>query len=383
MPSHTDPIPFDLDAPDMPLRFRELLLTALHCGVFDNNLRLARTLSEWGGPMDEGQMLAYLHRIAFGVPEPAWPEGLLSLPPGKPLWRKVSPIARLSIDRLDESALQTWVERVGEDTRVMTQDMKGTLARYAARPDTAHGRIVSGDTLLHMLESVQENPVLGLAAFRYVDSEALAGLPTLVARLRDQALDFTGSHPVALMAGGQGSGKTTIAQHLLRLGWPGAIVDSPWVTERDIRMVRNLRREAWILFVDRPFEGAFLSMVHRAADEGRMVNPADMAHTHAQVPNDLLKAAALFRNQPGVSLWHIRNQAPDLSHADALGGPLHREGKDAFNTIRNRPGTQDRAKFEASAAASWATILEELHDGQRNPYPLDLASEIERGLVRP
>ncbi len=381
MSSHADPSPFDLDAPDRESRFRKLLLVALCCGVFENNLRLARTLSNWGGPLGEGQILAYLHRIAFGMPEPAWPEGMLSSATATPSWQKVTPLARLPIERLNEIERQAWVQRVGEDVQAMTRDLKATLERYAARPDTAQGRIVSGDTLLHMLGAVQENPVLGLAAFRYVETEALAGLPTLVSRLRDQAMDLTGSHPVALMAGGQGSGKTTVAQHLIRLGWPGAIVDSPWVTERDIRMIRNSRREAWILYVDRPFEGAFLSMVHRAADEGRMVSPCDMAQAHARIPGDLLKAAALFRNQPGVALWHLQNRAPDLSHADALGGPLHREGKDAFSSIRDRPENRCRAAFEASAASVWATVQEELHNGQRNPYPLDLAAEIERGLV--
>jgi hypothetical protein len=295
----------------------------------------------------------------------------------------VPPLARLPLEHLNDVERQAWVQRVGEDVQAMTRDLKATVARYAARPDTGQGRIVSGDTLLHMLGAVQENPVLGLAAFRYVDSEALAGLPTLVSRLRDQAMELSGPHPVALMAGGQGSGKTTVAQHLIRLGWPGAIVDSPWVSERDIRLIRNSRREAWILYVDRPFEGAFLSMVHRAADEGRMVNPCDMAQAHAQIPSNLLKAAALFRNQPGVALWHIQNRAPDLSHAEALGGPLHREGKDAFSTIRNRPENRGRAELEAAAASVWAVIQEELHTGQRNPYPLDLAAEIQRGLVGP
>jgi len=262
----------------------------------------------------------------------------------------------------------------------MAKDPKKTVESYISRPDTSAGHIVSGDTLLHMLSTVQENPILGLAAFRYVETEALAGLTILASCLHDRAMDLAGSQPVLLMAGGQGSGKTTVAQYLMRTGWEGAIFDSPWVTERDIRTVRNRGHEAWIIYVDRDFEGAFISMIDRAADEGRMVNPCDMARTHAQVPLDLLKAVVLFRNQPKVSLWHVQNRERDLLDLQTLGGPLHREGKDAFNSIRNRPEARDRQAYEDVAKASFEEVVEEIRDGMRNPYPIDLLEEIWRGL---
>lgn len=371
--------PFDPEVPEVVPAFRELMRNALVQGVFENNLRLARTLSEWGGPYSEAEIVAHLQQVAFGEPAPALPYPDPSAPM-RPGWRQVPPGSRVPLDHLEPSEREGWVRHVSEDLQAMAKDPKKTVESYINRPDTGAGHIVSGDTLLHMLGTVQENPVLGLAAFRYVETEALAGLTILASCLRDRAMDLAGSQPVLLMAGGQGSGKTTVAQYLMRAGWEGAIFDSPWVTERDIRTVRNRGHEAWIIYIDRDFEGAFISMIDRAADEGRMVNPCDMARTHAQVPSDLLRASALFRNQPRVSLWHIQNRNSDVRNVDILGGPLHREGKDAFSSIHHRKESRDRLAYEGAAQACLQEVQQALQSGQRNPYPVDLLVEIRQGL---
>ncbi|MCE1228533.1 MAG: hypothetical protein LWX11_03455 [Firmicutes bacterium] len=196
-------------------------------------------------------------------------------------------------------------------------------------------------------------------------------------RIRDRAFDLAGSDPVILMAGGNASGKTTFSYQLIRQGFLGAIVDSPWVAESDVRKVLNRRREPWVIYVERDFEEAFLFMVLRAADEGRMVDPSEIARTHAEVPAALLRAMALFRNQPRVSCWHLQNNAPNLSLAQAIGGPLHRDGKDALISIRMREESRSRSDFEQAARTTWNQFKQAVETRHQNPYPADLAHEIE------
>jgi hypothetical protein len=356
------------------------LLRALRQGVFENNRRLARTMAEWGGPLEEGQVREMLHRWAFGTAQPMDLDSPEPLPERRPTWRDVSPNQRVAYASLSPEVQERWVTRLAQDVQNMARDHKGTLARYAERPDTQGGRIISGDTLLHLIPGVAENPPVALAAFHDVDMSALGDLASLSSRIRDYAFDLAGQEPVILMAGGNASGKSTFSYQLLRQGFPGAIVDTPWVTENDIRKVLNQRREVWVVYVERAFDDAFLSMVLRASDEGRIVDPNEIARTHAEVPPMLLRSLAIFRNQSRVSCWHLRNNASSLDLAEAIGGPLHRDGKDALTSIRMRPETRTRADFEQAAREGWARFQQAVQAHQHNPYPADLAKDISRRM---
>ncbi|MCE1228534.1 MAG: hypothetical protein LWX11_03460 [Firmicutes bacterium] len=139
-------------------------LNALQQGVFENNRRLARTLAEWGGPLDEGQLRDILQNWAFGTSLPMGlnpPESL----PVRPAWRNVPPANRTPFGKLPAPIQQRWVDRLSQEIQAMATDHPKTLARYAERPDTQNGRIVSGDTLLHLVPGVAENPPLALAVF--------------------------------------------------------------------------------------------------------------------------------------------------------------------------------------------------------------------------
>ncbi|MBP1627762.1 MAG: hypothetical protein H6Q00_2237 [Holophagaceae bacterium] len=320
---------------------------ALCQGVYENNRRLARALAEWGGPLEEGQVRGMLHHWAFGYPQPGGFDAPEPLVDRRPQWR----------------------------------DIPSSRACYRERRDTQRGRIVSGDTLLYLIPGVAENPPLALSAFAHVDLTVLSELSSLGTRIRDQALDGAGKAPVILMAGGNAVGKSAVAYQLIRYGFEGAVIDSPWVAEQDVRKVLNRGHEAWVVYVDRPFEDAFQSMVLRAADEGRLVDPSEMARTHNEVPQRLLQGLAIFRNQPRVSCWHLQNTASDLKQIQAVGGPLHREGKDALTSIRLRSESRSRADFELAAGQVWARFRQAVRDRHQNPYPTDLADEIDRKMA--
>lgn len=356
-------------------------LSALRQGVFENNRRLARTLAEWGGPLEEGQVREMLHCWAFGTPQPVGLGTPEPLPEQRPVWRNVAPDRRLAYLQLSPDVRERWVARLTQEVQTMAQDHKNTLARYIERLDTQGGRIVSGDTLLHLIPGVAENPPVALAAFHDVDLSALGNLAIISGRIRDYALDRAAREPVILMAGGNASGKSTFSYQLLRQGFPGAIVDSPWVAEMDVRKVLNRGHEVWVVYVERTFEDAFLSMVLRAADEGRIVNPEEITRTHSEVPTKLLQGLAVFRNQPRVSCWHLKNNALSLELAEAIGGPLHRDGKDALTSIRLRPESRSRADFDQVARETWVDFQQAVQARQHNPYPKDLAEEIGRRLA--
>ena len=94
----------------------------------------------------------------------------------------------------------------------------------------------------------------------------------------------------------------------------------------------------------------------------------------------LLRSLAIFRNQPRVSCWHLRNNTSNLDQAEAIGGPLHREGKDALTSIRMRPEARSRADFEQAAREAWARFQLAIQARHHNPYPADLAEEITRRM---
>ena len=120
----------------------------------------------------------------------------------------------------------------------MAREHNATLARYAERPDTqASGHQRGHPAAPH--PGVAENPPVALAAFHDVDLSTLGDLASLNTRIRDQAFDRAGQEPVILMAGGNASGKSTFSYQIIRQGFKGAIVDSPWVAESDVRKVLN------------------------------------------------------------------------------------------------------------------------------------------------
>ncbi|WP_005038150.1 hypothetical protein [Holophaga foetida] len=362
--------------PMTPQRF----MKALRQGVFENNRRLARALAEWGGPLEEGQVREILHRWAFGTPRPTGLGAPEPLPVRRPVWRNLPQHRRVAYGSLLSEIRERWVARLTREIQTMARDHKATLARYAERPDTQGGRIVSGDTLLHLIPGVAENPPLALAAFQDVDPSALGELASLGTRIRDHVLDLAGREPVILMAGGEASGKSTLSCQLIRQGFPGAIVDSPWVSEKDVQKVLDRGYEAWVVYLDRTFEDAFQSMLLRAADEGRIVDPDESARTHTEVPPMLLRSLAPFRDQPRVSCWHLRNTASNLDLAEAIGGPLDGDGKDALASIRMRPESRSRADFQQAARKTWARFQHAIQARRHNPYPADLTEEISRRM---
>lgn len=356
------------------------LLRALRQGVFENNCRLAHTMAEWGGPLEEGQVREMLHRWAFGTPHPMDLDAPGPLPERRPTWRDVPPKRRIAYASLAPEVRARWAARLTREVQTMSRNHKDTLARYAECPDTQGGRIISGDTLLRLIPCVTENPPVALAAFHDVDSSVLGDLASFNSRIRDYAFDLVGKEPVILMAGGNASGKSVFSYQMLRQGFPGVVVDTPWVTEKDVRKVMNRGNEAWVVYVERTFEDAFMSMVLRASDEGRLVDPNEIARTHAEVPPMLLRSLAIFRNQSRVSCWHIRNNASSLDLAEAIGGPLHRDGKDALISIRMRPESRSRTDFEQVARETWDRFQQAIQSRHHNPYPADLAEEITRRM---
>lgn len=354
---------------------------ALCQGVYENNRRLARALAEWGGPLEEGQVRGMLHHWAFGSPQPGGFDAPEPLVDRRPQWRDIPSSRRPSFSQLLLEVQSRWVDRLSGEVRALAKDWRNSQACYRERRDTQRGRIVSGDTLLYLIPGVAENPPLALSAFAHVDLTVLSELSSLGTRIRDQALDGAGKAPVILMAGGNAVGKSAVAYQLIRYGFEGAVIDSPWVAEQDVRKVLNRGHEAWVVYVDRPFEDAFQSMVLRAADEGRLVDPSEMARTHNEVPQRLLQGLAIFRNQPRVSCWHLQNTASDLKQIQAVGGPLHREGKDALTSIRLRSESRSRADFELAAGQVWARFRQAVRDRHQNPYPTDLADEIDRKMA--
>jgi hypothetical protein len=72
------------------------LLRALRQGFFENNRRLARAMTEWGGPLEEGEVREMLHRWAFGTPKPMGLDAPAPLLERRPTWRDVPPDRRVA-----------------------------------------------------------------------------------------------------------------------------------------------------------------------------------------------------------------------------------------------------------------------------------------------
>jgi hypothetical protein len=250
---------------------------------------------------------------------------------------------------------------------------------YEADPETFGGRLVNGDIMRRLLPTVADNVPLGLEASKHTDAAIESLLVTLRNRVIDRALDLAGDKPVGITAGGQASGKTSLAEHYLNAGILGAVIDAPHDDARSVQLVlgkilaRN--KDAEVVYVDRPdFKAAFRSMINRAIQEGRMVDLQDMIDKHLKVPAEMLKVGEANRNSHRVGMSHVLN--PEAGGWQFIGGRLADQGKDALASIRNRENTNHEV-LVSQAKEAYLEHQRDVQNGTAHPIPADLRRTLE------
>lgn len=286
-------------------------------------------------------------------------------------------------DDLKPEQQQAVVEGIERDITRWHDAPDAFQKEYAQNPETHGGRLVNGDIVFSMIPTVAKNIPLGRAAGKKVDSAILSYIMTLTKGLRQQAYDLAGDKPVAITAGGQASGKTTLANKLLDDGSAGAVIDAPHDDARTVKRIAEealgLKKDVEIYFVDRPdFRAAFKDMIRRAIREGRFVGTQDMTGKHVRVPMEMLKIGDEFRNSYRVGLFHARTSEKD--HAfDVAGGLLAHDGKDALSSIRNRP-SPSAEDLDSQAREAYLDYLKGVQNGTEIPIPADLRRDIEASI---
>ena len=269
-----------------------------------------------------------------------------------------------------EKDIQAWVDNPEEFKR-----------QYREHEDTKGGKLVNGDIINYMMPTVSGNVTLGLSAMKGVDSALQMQVITLHKQLRQQSYDLAGDKPVGITAGGQASGKTSLAEWVLRDDISGAVIDAPHddakTVERYIAEIKALGKDAQVFYVDRTdFSAVYRSMLVRATKEGRMVPLGDMISKHLKVPTEMLKVAESNRNSHRVSLYHAiagENVQPEI-----IGGPLSDSGKDAALSIRDRVAPTE-SELAQIARETYISYLKDAANGKPGTPELspDLKREIE------
>jgi hypothetical protein len=252
---------------------------------------------------------------------------------------------------------------------------------YEADSETFGGRLVNGDIMRRLLPTVKENVPLGLEAGKATDTAIESHMMTLRSRLVDRAIDLAGDKPVGVTAGGQSSGKTTIATRLLNKELLGAVIDAPHDDFNSVTKIVDKAlgrgKDVSIMYVDRPdFGEAYKSMIRRAIREGRPVDAPDMAGKHVKVPSEMLKVGERYRNNPRVDLRHMTNAESQWSE---IGGSLADDGKDAMTSIRNRNAAA-QSDLENQARAAYIDYQKGVQDGTELPIPADTRRRIEASI---
>lgn len=192
---------------------------------------------------------------------------------------------------------------------------------YASIPETKDGKIISGDTikmiLEHGLEPGASDQISNLHAYQNFD---------LFNNLIKQRLENSPGEEVFLTAGGQGSGKSTIAQGIAEgTKSINTIIDTPGDRTGFLGKYTNQAEQAGkkvqIVLVDRPVDEAIKSIVSRSATEHRAIRPDEVIQTKIQAA----QAVADFKKaHPEVEVTKITNregQSPVIERnldADAL-----------------------------------------------------------------
>lgn len=304
--------------------------------------------------------------------------------PASQEWKRIPPDWRVAYADLPAGEQEALQGHLLEESRELVRDLRAAVARYLALPDSLDGLLVNGDVLNTLLPSVAANPSQGFSALESIELEVPMNLFQVFRAIHDQALDRAQAAglPVLITSGGQGSGKTTLANELLRRGLVGAALDAPHTDPgdliRSVQGVRARRMDVVVVFVDRDFESAVRAMLYRTYEEGRHVHLGRMAKAHYQAPDAVIRAASGQRNEPRVWLAHVRNRHR-AGTWEVSGGPLHREGKDAVAAVRSRPYCSE---WDLDQIA-WTTFVEEMEHGLHGtfePIPADAARELERRI---
>lgn len=259
-----------------------------------------------------------------------------------------------------------------ESSQRRANNSEETVSDFRAIPDTRDGRIIGGDLVNLLHKAYQDNPNHGLGALSGGDVEPLVNNMLALKHVRDAAIERASKEgkEAVVMVGGQGAGKTTLANTLIDKNPEtiGLVVDQPHndpaALEKIVRKLREKGLPVNVIFVDRDAAEAFRSTLSRSKTEVRYVNPdAWVAATH-EAPKAAEHIGLTFRNDPNVSLFHKTKDS-------MIGGSLDAEGKDALLSIRDMPPT---TKEDLDAIAR-RVYLEEKGAGN---VPSATAKSIER-----
>jgi len=250
---------------------------------------------------------------------------------------------------------------------------------YEAAKGTYGGRLVNGDIMRQLLPTVARNVPLGLEAGKHTDGAIESKMVALRTRLVDRAIDLAGDKPIGITAGGQSSGKTTIAEHYLNEGTLGAVIDAPHDNAKSVQWVldkiHNRNKDAEIVYVDRPnFQAAYRSMIERAIREGRMVDLQDMIDKHLKTPSEILKVGEANQGSDRVGLNHAVNS--EIGPWDIIGGKFPDAGKDAMSSILNR-ATPSSNDLVSQAKEAYLEYQRDVQHGSAEPIPADTQRSIE------
>ncbi|MBA3683760.1 MAG: zeta toxin family protein [Planctomycetes bacterium] len=177
---------------------------------------------------------------------------------------------------------------------------------YASLPGTMGGKILNVDEARKLSPEYVADPGRYSVATHGPSSEFIKRL--LAERLRAEP---TGS--VLLLAGGGGSGKSTVINGYLAPGVADADIMFDAVLG-DFSRARNIvdeaiasRRAVDVVYVHRPFEAAVEGVANRAQTEGRIVPPEVLAKAHAGAQDTILRLGKLYADNEFVRVAIIDN----------------------------------------------------------------------------
>jgi len=285
----------------------------------------------------------------------------------------------IHFDDLPKEQQDRVVDGIHQDIQHWSDHPEEFHKAYEADPETFGGRLVNGDIMRRSLPTVAKNVPLGLEAGKHTDTAIESLMVTLHQRLVSRALDLAGDKPVGITAGGQASGKTRLANHILSQDRVGAVIDAPHDSLQELnrfkRQILERGNDAYIYYLDRPdFKASTRSMIGRMISEGRPVDPHDMAGKTLRVPDEILKFGEENRNQPRVHLIHVTNS--EGTGWEAVGGSLANDGKDAMSSIRARefPSKDD---LVSQAKEAYVEYQRDAQNGSAEPIPADSRRSLE------
>ncbi len=171
---------------------------------------------------------------------------------------------------------------------------------YAALPETMGGKVLAVDEARELSADY-----VGTENRRRFAPATSAPSSAFIKKLFSQRLEAEPTGPVTFLAGGGGSGKTSVRKSQ-GLGGESEIIVDGMMSEYDsakrkVEQVLASGRPVEYVYIHRPFAKALTGTKERAKKDGRVFPPAELASAHVGAQDVALKLAAEYRDNPAVS----------------------------------------------------------------------------------